>query len=656
VALAHSSVSKGFASFAACSNAAMLVVFGHSRAALRTLNYLKSLPLVFGSLRAAPSADVRKDSAMVRTQLRSMGWVLAAVLTAGAGAPLRAQDADDQQHGVARISVMDGQVSVKRGDADWVAGVINAPLLADDHISTGPNSRAEVEFDSANLIRLGGTAEIRIAALEAGRLQIELSQGTLTYRVLRPSSTSAEVDTPNISVRPTKVGIYRISVTAAGQTELTVRAGDVEVFSPKGSQWVSTGQMMIARGSTADPEFQVVAAPAADAWDAWSDSRDRGLTQSRSAQRVPQGVYGSEDLDNNGDWVYTPDYGNVWQPQVAPGWAPYQNGQWEWLDWYGWSWVSADSWGWAPYHYGRWFWRTGLGWLWYPGVFGVPHYWSPALVGFFGFGGGVGFGVGFGFGNIGWVPLAPYEVFHPWWGRGFYGSAGYMNRSMSISNVNVRNYYRNARVANGVTGLSVHDFQNGRASNIVRPTAAQFASAGMIHVAVPLSAGSAATRFSSRAASYTPRSTGNTTFFHSPQAAASARGMAGQGGVNRSTAQPGAAARANGSSGSTGWSRFGAPGTQSNAAARSSSSSSGWQRFGTPNSAYRNSPYSSGSPRYNAPANSAPRYSAPSQQRSAPSSNAPRSSGGSASHPSSSGSGGHGSSGHSGGGSSSSRR
>ena len=614
---------------------------------------------------------------MLRMQLRSMGWVLAAALTAGGGAPLRAQDADDQQHGVARISVMDGQVSVHRGDADWVAGVINAPLLADDHISTGPNSRAEVEFDSANLLRLGGTAEIRIAALDAGRLQIELSHGTLTYRVLRPSTINAEVDTPNISVRPTKIGIYRISVTESGQTELTVRAGEIEVFSPRGSQTVSAGQMMIARGSTTDPEFQMVAAPAADAWDAWSDSRDRMLMQSRSVQRVPQGVYGSEDLDNYGDWVDTPDYGSVWQPQVAPGWAPYQSGQWQSLDWYGWTWVSADPWGWAPYHYGRWFWRTGLGWLWYPGVFGMPHYWSPALVGFFGFGGGGG--IGFGFGNIGWVPLAPYEVFHPWWGRGYRGQGGYMNRSMNITNVNVRNYYRNSRVTNGVTGLSVHDFQNGRGSNIVRPTAGQFASAGMIRGGVPLAAGSGATRFSNRSASYVPRSGGNTTFFHSSQAGSGARGMAGQGAAGRPGASPGMAARPNSGSNSTGWRRFGAPGAPSNAGASgggsstwrgsqspnpqntrpSSSSSSGWQRFGEPNSGSRNNPYSGSSPRYNAPANNAPSqprynapsYNAPSQPRnSAPSYSAPRSSGGGGGggHPASSGGGG----GHSSGGSS----
>ena len=326
---------------------------------------------------------------MLRNQLRSMGLVLAAVLTVATGAPLWAQDAgggadgpaaspaapngDDLQHGVARISVMDGQVSVRRGDADWVAGVVNAPLLADDRISTGPNSRAEVEFDAANLLRIGGLAEIRISALEAGRIQLELSHGTVTFRLLRPSDTNPEVDTPNISIRPSRVGAYRISVTQSGETELTVRAGEVEVFSPRGSQSVSAGQTMVARGSTADPEFQIVTAAAPDAWDAWSDSRDRVLLQSRSAQRVPQGVYGTEDLDNHGTWVYTPDYGNVWQPQVDPGWAPYQAGQWEWLDWYGWTWVSADPWGWAPYHYGRWFHRDGYGWLWYHGVFGLTH-------------------------------------------------------------------------------------------------------------------------------------------------------------------------------------------------------------------------------------------------------------------------------------------
>ena len=387
-------------------------------------------------------------------------WAGATLFAASAAIPALAQDADDAQRGVARISVMDGQVSVKRGDAgEWVAGVINAPLMSDDSIATAPNSRAEVQFDSSNLLRIGGNAQIHLTTLEADRFQMELGKGTVTFRVLRPSNANVEVDTPSISVRPSKIGVYRISVNDAGETQLTVRSGDVEVFTPKGSQWVSQGQTMPARGTSADPEFQMGAAIGIDDWDRWNDSRDQALMQASAAyQYVPPGVYGVEDMQGQGNWVNTPDYGNVWQPTVAAGWAPYSCGRWVWEDWYGWTWVDCASWGWAPFHYGRWFNRAGYGWLWYPGVIGVRHYWSPGLVAFFGYGGGVGFG--FGFGNVGWVPLAPYEVFHPWWGRGFYG-AGFAGR-VNVTNVNVFNSFRNARIANGVSGVTAANFRGGQ--------------------------------------------------------------------------------------------------------------------------------------------------------------------------------------------------
>src|SRR5215831_6168375 len=116
----------------------------------------------------------------------------------------------------------------------------------------------------------------------------------------------------------------------------------------------------------------------------------------------------------------------------------------------------------APYHYGRWFHHDRFGWCWYPGVVTARHYWSPALVGFFGFGGGGGFG--FGFGNVGWVPLAPYEVFHPWWGRGFYRSGPYFNHQVNITNANITNVYRNSRF-NGISSVGYQDFQNGRFNN-----------------------------------------------------------------------------------------------------------------------------------------------------------------------------------------------
>src|SRR5579885_1651075 len=448
---------------------------------------------------------------------RSIKWslvLLSSFLLVGGVSSLRAQDdSDDRQRAVARISLINGEVSVRRGDtADWIAGVINAPLLTGDQVSTGPNSRAELQFDSANVLRIGGNAELHLSQLEYDRYQMELAHGTVTYNVVRSSSVNTEVDTPNLAVRPSKQGIYRISVNDAGETQVTVREGEVEVYGPRGSRWVEAGQSLLARGGTSDAEVQIVAAIPYDDWDRWNADRDRFLASVHSYQYLPPGVYGAEDLDAYGSWDYVAPYGYCWHPTVglAADWAPYRMGRWVWEDWYGWTWVSYDPWGWAPYHYGRWFWNAG-GWWWYPGVVGRPHYWSPALVAFFGFGPGVD--IGFAFGNIGWVPLAPFETFHPWWGRAYYGNRTYINQNIQITNVNITNIYRNARVANGISGLRAGDFQGGRFSNIRTIKVSQIREAGVIHGPMPLGPTVQNLRFSDRNVSRVPNVNPNVLFF-----------------------------------------------------------------------------------------------------------------------------------------------
>jgi hypothetical protein len=383
---------------------------------------------------------------------------------------------------------------------------------------------------------------------------------------------------------------------------------------------------------------------------------------------------------------------------VGPDWAPYQSGRWVYEDWYGWTWVSYDSWGWAPYHYGRWF-HDGFGWGWYPGLITSRHYWSPALVGFFGFGGG-GFGAGFGFGNVGWCALAPFEVFHPWWGRGYYGNSGF-NRSMNFANVNINNVYRNARYRNGISAVAAGDFQGGRFNNVMRTSGAQVGAAGVIRGQMPFTAGSANRRFSDRAATVVPRGNATTSrAFTHQQPNPVQRGQLNQGGAASRT--PNAPAMAQNNRGQSaaqspqnndagGWRRFGSPSGQAAAgqgnqpaanrngsggtgqaqagrptASPNNDSRGGWQRFGTPgggNSApnqrqTQTAPrqdYRSGSPAslriappvvrqrpsYSAPGYSAPRQSAPSYSAPRQSAPAARSSGGGSAPRSSSGGGNH---------------
>jgi hypothetical protein len=160
--------------------------------------------------------------------------------------------ADPQAH----ISSTKGRVSVRHSDtAEQVAALVNTPLQTDDRVETGPSSRADIQFDSANTLRLGSNAEIRLIQSAPGRYRTELVKGDISL-----FTPGISVDTPSVSVTPTNQGVYRIVVNAAGESEITVRAGEVEVFAPSGSQRVSAGQKMLARGSPSDPEFKIVSA------------------------------------------------------------------------------------------------------------------------------------------------------------------------------------------------------------------------------------------------------------------------------------------------------------------------------------------------------------------------------------------------------------
>jgi hypothetical protein len=506
------------------------------------------------------------------------------------------QDPQDQPgQAIARLSVISGDASVRRGDSgDWVAAILNAPLMAGDSISVAPGGSAEMQLDFANFIRIGGDTEIRISALENGRNQIQIAKGLITYRVLRDTNTQSEISTPAVAVHPLRQAAVRVEVAPDGSTRIIVRHGDVDASTPKGTEHVHEGGMMLVRGAVDDPEYQIESAVARDSFDNWNDQRDGYLERAQSNRYVSPDINGAEDLDAYGRWGYDPAYGNVWTPNVPPTWAPYRNGQWVWEDSYGWTWVDYDPWGWAPFHYGSWYFRAGLGWSWFPGPRYGHYWWRPAMVGFIGFGGGggVSFGVGFGFGNVGWIPLAPFEVFHPWYGPGWFGRYGSgrfaINNVNIVRNVNIESTYRNARVGNGVTAVSAQDFQRGSFRNQIEVNRAQLQQASLMRGAVPLTPTANNLRFTDRAASTAgPRSEFSNQRFFSRTPAANG---AGQRAPSTRQQTAGRTAQTAGAS-EAGWRRFGEPpsqGVQSGFAQGQRSNAGGggsWDRFGSPQAA-----------------------------------------------------------------------
>ncbi len=113
-----------------------------------------------------------------------------------------------------------------------------------------------------------------------------------------------------------------------------------------------------------------------------------------------------DDLSPYGQWVYDPNYGNVWVPNVEPGFRPYATeGHWAMTE-YGNMWVSDAPWGWAAYHYGRWTYNSYYGWVWIPG-----HEWAPAWVSWRSGGGYYGWAPM----GPGYIPGRPYEYPDNYW-------------------------------------------------------------------------------------------------------------------------------------------------------------------------------------------------------------------------------------------------
>src|SRR5712692_5069019 len=335
----------------------------------------------------------------------------------------------DISPGVVRVSLIQGEVSTQRGDTgEWAAAALNQPLVGGDRISTGDGSGAELQLDHGNILRLGNNSQAKIAPvertqIERAQIQIQVGQGVVYYAVFKDSEAEVEIDTPNAAIRPaSKEDVYRIEVNGF-ETHVIVRTGAADISTPQGSTRVEMGQSATVRGTADEAGSVLGGAPSKDSWDSWNDDRDGAIRSAQSWNHTNRYYVGSEDLDANGHWVNVLDYGQVWSPSVAAGWAPYRAGRWVWEPYWGWTWVSYETWGWAPYHYGRWIFY-GSSWMWWPGpVDGDGNYrpeWAPAYVSFFGFGGHQGVSAGFGFGSVGWLPIGPSDYFYPWYGR--YGS------------------------------------------------------------------------------------------------------------------------------------------------------------------------------------------------------------------------------------------
>jgi hypothetical protein len=348
----------------------------------------------------------------MRIPRTSAALALAILGALALAAPLvRADDADPPGR-VARLSYLEGSVSLEpAGLTDWAAAERNRPLTSGDRLWTDQESVAELDLGDA-VLRLGGMTGFAFLNLDDRFAQIQLSTGLLIVRVWDTSAgQSYEIDTPNLALSLQQPGVYRIEVDEPGNTTLVkVSEGQALALGSGESIPIPAQQLMVFSGSTT-LSYSAASLGPPDDLDTWSATRDRQQEESPSRQYVADDTPGSAELDDNGRWQSTPDYGYVWTPAVVvAGWVPYRFGHWVWIAPWGWTWVDDAPWGYATFHYGRWAFLSGS-WCWVPGPRPARPVYAPALVGWTH---GPGFGTpGAPGASVGWFPLAPHEVYAP---------------------------------------------------------------------------------------------------------------------------------------------------------------------------------------------------------------------------------------------------
>ena len=352
--------------------------------------------------------------------MRALGRLMIALaaacgLAARLAAPVAAQDADagqpdsDPPSRAARLSYLEGSVSLQpAGVEDWNAAPLNQPLTAGDALWSDHGSHAEADLGSA-VVRLDENSSITLLDISDQAVQLRLNAGAMDVNVsgLDPGD-AFEVDAPNAAVLLLRPGEYRLSVDSDGNTAVDIRSGQAQVASgDQQAMTLVTGQRGLYSG---DGSYALTHAGPPDDFDRWCQQRQaRWANEQAVAQYVSTDVVGYEDLNDYGQWQTDPNYGYVWFPtQVAADWAPYSAGHWVWVTPWGWSWVDDAPWGFAPFHYGRWS-HIGRRWGWIPAP---PHrhaIYAPALVAWVG---GPALSLGGG-AAVGWLPLAPGEVYVP---------------------------------------------------------------------------------------------------------------------------------------------------------------------------------------------------------------------------------------------------
>lgn len=211
-------------------------------------------------------------------------------------------DRDGPELGIARISVADGDVRVRTADGDETQAHGGDPLKPGDAVATGPRSRAEIELGRGNFARLSADSELRMLDLGNLAYRVQVARGLAGLTQLDHFEADLDVETDQATIRVVKPAVFTVEVREGGQTDVTVRDGQVDVVTDRRTERLKKGMVSI-RGEGRDAEVRMAKAEPKSDFDDWAKRRDKML----------------DDGSMRGARLYSP----YWNAGLGWGWGRY---------------------------------------------------------------------------------------------------------------------------------------------------------------------------------------------------------------------------------------------------------------------------------------------------------------------------------------------
>jgi hypothetical protein len=209
------------------------------------------------------------------------------------------------------VSLIDGDVTLKRGTSAWETLLEGDELKAGDVIKTGTTGRVEILLNPGTYLRIAENSEFAFPDVSAFRLKLNLLIGTA---ILESAIVDLPIkfNTPQYAFNITQSGLYRFRATPEGRSELMIRKGRVLVA---GAQIKEGKKVVVENGPPTIVSFDK---KAEDDFEMWSKTRARTiiaankqLSNSRVKNSLASGFYSNA-------WIYDP-FSRTYT--FLPGWG-----------------------------------------------------------------------------------------------------------------------------------------------------------------------------------------------------------------------------------------------------------------------------------------------------------------------------------------------